>query len=624
MRYLIEPLLRFISHVEEVTENQRYQEPLRVSTRDEIAILAGAFNRLMAEVAGQKKSAREQVAFLQTLIDTIPNPIYYKNLQGHYLGCNQAFEKLVSRDRDQVVGKTLRDMAPAAMAIAHGAADAELYRQPAGHVQNFESSLSFQGELARDVLFYKAVFNDDAGQPAGLVGSIVDITQRKAIEYALAEEREFSVNLLQNSAVPCFVIDTNHQILAWTLACEELTGVPAAEMLGSDRHWQGFYPDKRPCLADLIIDGDLEQAVDLYDYYANSPFVPEGLRAEGWFPAVGGKPRYLLFEAAPIRDSRGNLVAAIETFHDLTSLKQAEQALLESEQSARALIERSPDAIVVHREGKIVFINPAAARLFAADSSGRMTGTLVAERVHPDFLESMQQRVRRVEELQENQGYLEQKILRLDGTMLDIEAASTPVFYRGQWAVQTILRDITARKELQEKIWHQANYDSLTGIPNRMMFLDRLQYALAMAERQQQNVALLFIDLDNFKEVNDTQGHAVGDILLQQVAQRLLRVLRKNATLARMGGDEFTVIIPLIADPEAMVKAILERLLRKLAEPFLLPEGHAQVSASIGIAYYPKDGSDAATLMKNADIAMYRAKEGGGNRYTFYTPMDGL
>lgn len=431
------------------------------------------------------------------------------------------------------------------------------------------------------------------------------------------EQGELSVNLLQNSAVPCFVIDIDHKVLTWTRACEELTGVAAVEVVGSDRHWQAFYPEKRPCLVDLVVTGDLEKTFDLYPSCAKSPFISEGMRTEGWFPAVGGKPRYLRVEAAPIRDSSGALIAAIETLHDLTGLKQIEQALRESEQSSRSLIELSPDAIVVHCDGKIVFVNQAAARLFAARAPKDMAGIEFAELLHPDNRGLEQRRVARGALFQEDTPYAEDKILRLDGAEVDVEAGSTPVYYSGRWAVQTVLRDIRNRKKLQEQIWRQANYDILTGIPNRMMFFDRLQLALAHAEREKQRFALLFIDLDHFKEVNDTLGHAAGDTLLQEVAQRLDQCLRKTATLARMGGDEFTVILPGVGE-SAVVKLIVERMLQRLAEPFYLPEGEVNIYCSIGIAFYSKDAKDAAILMKHADMAMYQAKENGRNGYCFY------
>jgi diguanylate cyclase (GGDEF)-like protein len=185
--------------------------------------------------------------------------------------------------------------------------------------------------------------------------------------------------------------------------------------------------------------------------------------------------------------------------------------------------------------------------------------------------------------------------------------------------VQTILRDITERKELQERVWRQANFDPLTGIPNRLLFLDRLQQALDRARREKYHVALFFLDLDRFKEVNDTLGHEAGDELLRETARRLSRILRKTDTVARMGGDEFTVIMPRIVEPPT-VSAVASRILDALAEPFTLPGGEGRISGSIGIAFFPEDGEEIATLLQHADAAMYRAKESGRNTYTFHAP----
>jgi two-component system NtrC family sensor kinase len=139
---------------------------------------------------------------------------------------------------------------------------------------------------------------------------MIDITPRKAAETALADAKDFSENLLENSAVPCFVLNTDHRVILWTRACEELTGMRAEDVVGTDRHWQAFYDHRRPSLADLIIDGNLEGTLDLYDRFANSLLIPEGLQAEAWFPAIGGRSRYLFFEAAPIRDRKGRPVSS--------------------------------------------------------------------------------------------------------------------------------------------------------------------------------------------------------------------------------------------------------------------------------------------------------------------------
>ncbi|MBE0502364.1 MAG: PAS domain-containing protein, partial [Desulfuromonadales bacterium] len=300
MQRLVAPLQYFIGHIESAVVNRENLKPLEVGTGDEISTLADAFIRLMHEITVQKQNVEQQLLFQKILIDTIPNPIYYKNLKGEYLGCNKAFEQLYNCTDDEIIGSTSEKFVPMEMAKALGDADAELYRQQVGEFQIFEYAATYVDNSRHDLLFYKAMFKDVIGNPAGLVGTIVDITERKSMERALYEEQKFAENLLQNSAVPSFVLDMNHKVLVWTTACEELTGMAAGELIGTDDHWKAFYSQKRPCLADLVIDRDIERTLDFYSTFSSSQLIPEGLQAEGWFPDIRGKRRYLRFEAAPI------------------------------------------------------------------------------------------------------------------------------------------------------------------------------------------------------------------------------------------------------------------------------------------------------------------------------------
>ena len=178
--------------------------------------------------------------------------------------------------------------------------------------------------------------------------------------------------------------------------------------------------------------------------------------------------------------------------------------------------------------------------------------------------------------------------------------------------------DITDKKRMDDLVWRQANYDTQTGLPNRRLFRDRLQQELKKLHRSGHSLALLFIDLDRFKQVNDAFGHNAGDLLLREAARRITDCVRDSDTVARLGGDEFTVIVPDLFDP-VRIELIAQTILGTLAEPFLLESEVAHISASIGITLYPNDAKNMEALLRNADQAMYAAKNGGRNRFSYFT-----
>jgi diguanylate cyclase (GGDEF)-like protein/PAS domain S-box-containing protein len=180
-----------------------------------------------------------------------------------------------------------------------------------------------------------------------------------------------------------------------------------------------------------------------------------------------------------------------------------------------------------------------------------------------------------------------------------------------------VFYDLTERKRYEERLRHNAVHDHLTDLPNRTLFFDRLSIALALAQRDGHVVAIIMLDLDEFKKVNDTHGHSVGDSLLQGVASRLTQMFRKGDTIARLGGDEFVLLLPDLPHGE-VARNVAERIVRCFQRPFEIDGASIGITASLGVAIYPGDGDEAETLIKNADAAMYRAKEDGRNRYCLY------
>ena len=212
-------------------------------------------------------------------------------------------------------------------------------------------------------------------------------------------------------------------------------------------------------------------------------------------------------------------------------------------------------------------------------------------------------------------------LLRRDGVEAAIEDSAAPIHDRQGRVTGAVMvfHDVTAARALSVRLSHLAEHDSLTGLPNRLLLNDRLTQAIVLAERHRKQLAVLFLDIDRFKHINDSMGHAVGDRLLQSVAERLVACVRSSDTVSRQGGDEFIILLSELTDAQDAA-ASAEKILLALAKPYCIDEHDLYMTASIGIVAYPDDGADADTLVKNADVAMYHAKNSGRGNYQFFKP----
>jgi diguanylate cyclase (GGDEF)-like protein/PAS domain S-box-containing protein len=304
---------------------------------------------------------------------------------------------------------------------------------------------------------------------------------------------------------------------------------------------------------------------------------------------------------------------------DVTARRSAEEALRDSEERYRQLVEASPDAMLVHIGGRIVFANAACAGLLGARDAQELLGLQFRDLVHTERRHATPRRSRSTAPVDQAASVADEVLQRLDGGRVDVELLEVPFTYRGEPAVQVVARDATERKRRQDEITAIAYRDALTGLPNRRLFHDRLAIALAQAHRYRQRLALIFLDLDRFKPINDSLGHDVGDQLLRAVAERLQACVREGDTLARLAGDEFVLLLPGIHYAED-VGRIARKVLEAMRQPFRIGERDLRLTASAGIGVYPDDGDSAEALLKNADTAMYRAKERGRDAYELYAP----
>ncbi len=326
----------------------------------------------------------------------------------------------------------------------------------------------------------------------------------------------------------------------------------------------------------------------------------------------------------------GTSLSALGIVQDITAQKAMQLALKASKDRYRTLIDWTPEAILVHRHTHIMYANPAALKLFGAPDVQSLLCKRTTDLIDPSDLNAQMSRLRSIERGEPLPPSAEARFLRLNGSPIDVEVQGTAIEFDGEPAVHVSIRDITERKRMELKIRHLAFYDTLTTLPNRRLLDDRLRQAISANRRSGQFGALMFLDLDNFKPLNDIHGHAVGDLLLIEAADRLKKCVREADTVARFGGDEFVVLLTELdtdwQKARQYAQTVAQKIKTAMASTYSLPvhkrRNPAQhiehrCTASIGVVVFTSTTAHAEELTKWADAAMYKAKNEGRNCICF-------
>jgi len=437
--------------------------------------------------------------------------------------------------------------------------------------------------------------NDEYGKLTGYLGVCTDITEQRSAELrALYNESE--IRTLANN-VPALIAYYDREGLRCRFANRAY-----AQTWGWDEH--------------SIVGRPLAEIIGEQGYTEIAPNVERVLRGENVTyertlrDAQGGS-RVLEVNLRPHSGPDGRPLAAFVMIHDITRHRESEREVRESRERLRKFADATRYGIVFHEEGRVTDCNEALLAL-TGYSFEEMVGSEIIQYVVPERRDEALEHVRT--------GYerpYESQVTHKDGSIIPVEFEGRLMPMDGKVYRLSVVRDIRRRKANEARIDFLAHHDLLTGLPNRALLLERLEFVLASARRRGSRAAVLFIDLDNFKVVNDSLGHAAGDALLKVVASRIPAALREVDVVSRHGGDEFLVVLPDVEDEQAPVP-VAEKLLAAISEPMLVEGQSVSVSPSIGIAVYPRDGETAAELIKNADAAMYLAKERGRSNYQFF------
>jgi diguanylate cyclase (GGDEF)-like protein/PAS domain S-box-containing protein len=300
----------------------------------------------------------------------------------------------------------------------------------------------------------------------------------------------------------------------------------------------------------------------------------------------------------------------------LAQNERLQRTLAENEQQMRDLVDSAPLPLAIVRAGdqRIVYMNGRALEQFALDFDAALAHSLSEFHVEAESRASLAEALSRSGSVRDH----EVRLRDARGREMWLVLSAVPMRYAGEVCLLVALADIDERKRMQDDMRRKALHDPLTGLPNRAMFMESLERAMHKSRRRAARFSVLFVDLDHFKEVNDTMGHQAGDRLLVVVAERLCAAVRAADLVARLAGDEFVVLVEDHGGPEE-VMVVAQKVLSALARPVPIDWREVDVSGSIGIASFPEDGSDVASLMRNADAAMYQAKENGRNNFRFYS-----
>ncbi len=577
------------------------RHPLSKAVYQTFGSLAGSISQFIARKRSEAELhySEERV---RLLLDSAAEGIYAMDLNGNCTLANRAAVQMFGLESaGELIGRNVHDV------LHHTRADGSPY--PWAECRIHQAFRKGKGTHVDDEVLWRAdgtsfpveYWSHPVHKGDELVGAVVtclDITERKQAEVRLRTSEERFRIAAENAGDMTFEWDLRTgQVERFGLLSAKLGDRPSPE---SFEAWKSMvHPDDLgPILAGI------------------GEHIETGERYVADYRVMGesGSVYHYSLRGQALRNAAGEAHKWIGIASDITQEKEAEEAISQ----LAAIVQCSEDAIIgTSLSGTITTWNGGAERLLgytAAEALGSSLATLLprADQAWDILDPSSRGAVSRLDEMVfVCKGGLE---VPVSLTVSPIRKTSGEIT-----GVATIARDISARKKAEIQLAHQAQHDHLTGLPNPLLLADRLTAAIQRAIRGGLTIAVIYVDLDGFKFVNDTLGHEAGDALLKDATGRLQACLREPDTLARMGGDEFMVVINDVKD-EGIAHAIAERLRTALHRPFQVAGHELYVTASIGIALYPRDGADVSSLRRNADAAMYEAKRSGKDRVMFFTP----
>lgn len=547
---------------------------------------------------------RESEIKYRSVLNNIEEGYYEVDLAGNFTFFNDSLCRIWQYPKEELMGLNYRQYVDEESADKFFQSFNQVFKT-GKPVREFYWQITRRDGATKHLEASVSLRRDSRGTPTGFHGIMRDVTDRKQMEESLRLNEEKYRAMIETIQDGYFEVDlTGTYTFVNDVICRHMR-YSREELLGMGNcQFQDKVNAKKAYQAFVNV------------YNTGIPvkaFEMEVIRKDG-------TKQISEVSISLIRDSRGQPVGFRGISRDICDRKEMEESLRQSEERYRSIIEQMEDGYFeVDLAGNFTFVNDAECRNLGY-SRRELIGMNRRQYVDEKNAGALFALFNEVYKTGTPVKSYDLELVRKDGkkafhaisASLIKGADGKPVGFRG------IARDVSERKSQEEQIKYLATHDGLTELPNRLMFNQLLSHAVQGAKRYQKQFAVMFIDLDGFKVVNDTLGHDAGDRLLREIAVRFKHTLRAVDVVARLGGDEFVVMMEDIAAPE-QAAVLAQRILDATGKPFGLASGECRVTASIGICVYPENGDDEQTLMKNADAAMYRAKEEGKNNFQFYS-----
>ncbi|HXX11405.1 MAG TPA: PAS domain S-box protein [Burkholderiales bacterium] len=559
--------------------------------RELVQTLQHRLTRLEAEAEiAMRRSAMASVA------ESSHDAIISYGLDGTILSWNRGAEEMFGYAPPEVIGHSYHLLVPSEFPEQMRARCARIER--GDRVAPFETTARRKDGSSVLVAVSVAALRDQAGRIAGVAAVARDISAQKRLE--LLMERTQAIGHVGGWEVEC-----RSGRLFWTDETYRIHDLSPGRYVPTVDSAVGFFaPDAIPA-----IHRAMQRAMELGEAFDTELALVTARGRRIWVRVIGEAHR-----------ENGHVTHVYGTLQDITSRRQTEDALRERERQLESILDNAAEGIIVlSATGAVERFNRQAQNMFgysAHEVRGLHLRQITLELGYDDedrgaIDDNWMQRL--VGSHREVTGR------RRDGAIFPLELAVSEIVHSpGPNQFTAVVRDITDRKSWESRIYNLAYSDSLTGLPNRLLLRDRLEQAIAAAQRNRTLVGVLFFDIDHFKPINDSFGHHVGDLLLREIAERARACVREIDTVSRLGGDEFVVVLPELHDAQD-ASAVAAKILAAMGQAYRIDGHEFSITQTLGISIYPHDGPDAETLLRNADSAMYHAKESGKNRFLFFS-----